>query len=974
MNIFSVFRSLKAIPIAVELQGGVLGLVRKVLRLCGQLGYRHVILNSIRYFGVWVASIQSNAKLVCSANSSFETFRIRVDEFEQIGSARIAVVIHVYHVDRFGEICSYLKNIPTRYCLFIIVGKAEDKYSVADRIENLPLVDKSEIIVFEGDRGGSMAPLLAGFSSYGNHFDYVCHVNTGEAIFGGIEPEGWRRYLYAMLLGSTERIHAILSALQRDSEIGLVYPETYSGLPYWIHAWLADKSAASILSNELGVFFDPDGYVDFPAGSMFWARPHALRPLVDLNPNMSPFPSGLPGSDGTPRSAIRRFVAISAQIQGYGYLVARDPGEHVFSYGSHRNLYQYITPPTRLASKRNLENAEVVSFDVFDTLLIRPFSKPGMLFGYLEAHVNKKFGIGGFCQLRKESEYVCYLRNGFRGDPKLTEIYRVLAELANIPMETANELLEFEVETEIALLRPRREVIELAGMVKAAGKRIILTSDTYLDRDFLERILSANGIDFHSSLYISCEIGKSKDRGDIWEHVLECESVPKSKFLNIGDNEHSDIEVLEDGLFMHPIHIMKPSVIFRQSALGRIFFEIMQPHRGWKNSLLYGLISNRYSSSSNTGESCQLFDNMKVMHNPFEVGYTIIGPIIWNYLAWLIRTSIRDEVKQLKFVARDGFVLNQAYQMIFEYCNKHDSNRNLPRGDYFLCSRRAALIPSIRSVKDIERLLEKFFKGTLREFLTKRIEGIDMADIELRLGTRALDEPVSLPKDHGRLVSILVKVMDIILKQSETEREALLQYCEDQRFSKTEKTGLVDLGFAGSIQRSLATILDCSLVGYYFVIHDNVKSIMSDRSIYRGYFGEFVSPLDCSVPVLRYHLLLESILTSPDGQLLYFHKIGDRIIPVFKEPGIAQKEFRTVDLIHKGTLNFIEDILDLFGADALDIEFPKDIIQRGYELAAIGKLDTGDLRDYLHVEDQYCNNDEIQVLSLYSQLSDKVVS
>jgi FMN phosphatase YigB (HAD superfamily) len=974
MNVFSVFSSFRAIPIAIKIQGGILGLLGKVLGLCRQLGYKHVLVNSMRYFGVWVASIQSNARLVCFTNSPFETFRIETNEFEQISTVRIAVVIYVSHVDRLEEVCLYLKHIPTKYCLFVIVDKDEDREAVAGQIEGLPFLDKSEIILLEGDSAGDTVLPLAGFSSYGNHFDYVCHVNTGQTLWGGVEPEGLRQYLYAMLLGSDERVNAILTALQRDSSIGLIYPETYSGLPYWIHSWLADKSAAAILSNELGVIFDPDGYVDFPAGSMFWARPHALRPLVDLDPSMSHFHSGLPGGEGALRSALKRFIAISAQIQGYGYLVVRDLSDHVFSHGSHRNLYQYVSPAAQAASTRSVDTADVVSFDLFDTLVIRPFSKPGMLLDYLEAPVKRRFGIGGFSQLRKESEYVCNLRNGFRSDPKLTEIYRVFAELANIPMDIANELMEFEVETEIALLRPRREVVELAERVKAAGKRIILTSDTYSDREFTERILSANGIDFHSGLYVSCEIGKSKHRGDIWEHILERESIPRNRFLHVGDNEHSDIEALEDGGFMHPFHIMKPSVIFRQSALGRILFEIIQPHRGWEHSLLYGLMSNRYSSSRNTDESCELFDNMNVMHNHFEVGYTIIGPIIFNYLTWLIRTSIKDEVKQLKFIARDGFVLNQAYQMICEYCNRHDSNRNLPRGDYFLCSRRAALIPSIRGIKDTGRLLEKFFKGTLREFLTKRIEGIDMAEIELKLGARALDEPVSLPEDHRRLASILARVMDIIVKQSETEREALLQYCEDQKFSKNEKTGLVDLGFVGSIQRSLATILDCPMVGYYFVIHDNAKSIMSDRSIYRGYFGEFVSPLDCSVPVLRYHLLLESILTSPDGQLLYFHKSGDSVIPVFKEPGIAQKEFQTVDLIHKGALHFIKDILNLFGADALDIEFPKDIIERGYELAAIGKLDTGDLKDYLHVEDQYCNNDEIQVLSFYSQLGDKIVS
>ncbi|MBR1649000.1 MAG: hypothetical protein IJ689_05310, partial [Alphaproteobacteria bacterium] len=58
-------------------------------------------------------------------------------------------------------------------------------------------------------------------------------------------------------------------------------------------------------------------------------------------------------------------------------------------------------------AKKEIDNAEVISFDVFDTLLLRPYAKPQDLFW----HIEKAYSRVGFCEERRAAEHRARLRH-----------------------------------------------------------------------------------------------------------------------------------------------------------------------------------------------------------------------------------------------------------------------------------------------------------------------------------------------------------------------------------------------------------------------------------------------------------------------------------------------------------------------------------------------------------------------------------
>ena len=188
----------------------------------------------------------------------------------------------------------------------------------------------------------------------------------------------------------------------------------------------------------------------------------------------------------------------------------------------------------RLFSELNaqLKDFDVISFDIFDTLLCRPVLRPSDVFEILE----QRTGRTGFAQARiaAGAQTLKQWTDEGRGDRTIDDIYAVL------PSDFA-DLKDREFELEKSLLVGNTEIIVLFNLAKQLGKKVVITSDMYLPRTFLEEVLRANGIEGWTRFYLSNEVHQRKDGGALFEYLLEDLGCVPQKVLHIGDNPCSDL-------------------------------------------------------------------------------------------------------------------------------------------------------------------------------------------------------------------------------------------------------------------------------------------------------------------------------------------------------------------------------------------------------------------------------------------------
>ena len=91
-------------------------------------------------------------------------------------------------------------------------------------------------------------------------------------------------------------------------------------LPYYSVDRGMNKKWLDPLLQKMGLQIPPNEAIDFPVGSMFWARSAALQPLLDLQLSFDDFDDTDPKQrDGTLAHAIERSFVLSCCKAGYSW-------------------------------------------------------------------------------------------------------------------------------------------------------------------------------------------------------------------------------------------------------------------------------------------------------------------------------------------------------------------------------------------------------------------------------------------------------------------------------------------------------------------------------------------------------------------------------------------------------------------------------------------------------------------------------
>ncbi len=285
-------------------------------------------------------------------------------------------------------------------------------------------------------------------------------------------------------------------------------------------------------------------------------------------------------------------------------------------------------------------DAKVVSFDIFDTLLSRPYIKPTDLF----LHMEETLGAAGFRDSRVEAERRARRRHREQADVTLDQIY---GELDTRYAHLKQEELRYESE----LLYPKTDAREIYEEAVKQGKTIIAVSDMYLPQHFLEKVLREKGYTAVSRVFVSNEEGCCKSDGRLFLKVLKEMRIEPSDMVHIGDNPEADKEApkrLGIRACHRPTEVQ--SMFIRPAMVKYKAFAEETPCLA--SSVLTGLYA-RHQAQGGLSSSFA------------ELGYHIGGPLAVGYCQHIRKVAKARGNDAILFVSRDGYALHQVYRKMY---------------------------------------------------------------------------------------------------------------------------------------------------------------------------------------------------------------------------------------------------------------------------------------------------------------------
>lgn len=560
-----------------------------------------------------------------------------------------------------------------------------------------------------------------------------------------------------------------------------------------------------------------------------------------------------------------------------------------------------------------LSRYEVISFDLFDTLVFRPFSEPADLFYFLE----ESFGILDLKRIRMEQEYLArkeHLETAGSAEITLKNIWERMERETGIPKEAGMQA-ECALEERFCYANPfMRQVYD---RLQAMGKQIFLISDMYLPADFLERLLKKCGYTGFQGLYVSCEYKKSKADGGLYR--IAGEKAAAKSWIHVGDNRYSDVKMAKKSGIAA---LYYPNVNARGAA-----------YRSYDMSPLIGgayrgIVNNHLHSGANAYSM------------EYEYGFIYGGIFVLGYCSFIHRYCQCRGMDRLLFLSRDGDILKQVYDSLY------------PGEDtvYAYWSRTAA----------VKLMAEDNRYDYFRRYLYHKVnQGITiqkiLSDMELEGLSDAFGdcEGELTDKNVDALKQFLQEHMEQIAELYRTQREAAGIYY-GRLLKGARRAAAVDIGWAGSGAVSLAYLaervwkLPCELTGILAgtnTVH-NAEPDASEYFLQSGKLTSYLYSMSHNRDLMKRHdpakgfnIFWELLLASPQRKFLGFYLSGngckaaaeelerwesdERVAFRFGAPDLNQKG---VEEIRRGVLDFTAEyakhfkdtpfMLEISGRDA----------------------------------------------------------
>lgn len=241
-----------------------------------------------------------------------------------LNSGSVAAIVHLHYEELAGEFRSYLSNVPVDLDVYISTTDSF-RASVIEKAFSGWAKGSVEVRVVP-NRGRDIAPKLVTFSDVYDRYAYVVHLHGKRSKHASVLSP-WRHFLLENLLGTPEVVTSVLHAFGQNPKLGIIASQHFEPMRHWAN-WGGNFPNAEKLARRMGFSLNEHDPLDFPSGSMFWARTAALKPLLDLRLKTDDFDAESNQTDATLAHAIERIFLHTCEHAGFDWIKIARPSLH----------------------------------------------------------------------------------------------------------------------------------------------------------------------------------------------------------------------------------------------------------------------------------------------------------------------------------------------------------------------------------------------------------------------------------------------------------------------------------------------------------------------------------------------------------------------------------------------------------------------------------------------------------------------
>lgn len=521
---------------------------------------------------------------------------------------------------------------------------------------------------------------------------------------------------------------------------------------------------------------------------------------------------------------------------------------------------------------------KILSLDCFDTLLWRDCHAPADVFTTL-AGLNPR--------QRAWAERTARIEAVFRrksSEVMLPEIYGQL-----FPNAGADELAGFaeaELAAESRFCFGFGPTIELMRNARARGLKIIIVSDTYLNRDELAALIGATAgpevLALIDTIYCSSEHGLSKGSG-LLQTVLELLDVPSRHILHIGDNAASDYAAAR-AAGIHALHLLQFASATEQRLRLEAAVSAMIHTRASADDLPW----QPHRATLAVGEPT-LTDAAQAF------GYATLGPVMAGFADWVAterqKLSANGGTVHTLFLMRDGYLPREVFEAVPSRAGTSHAVE---------VSRFTATATSFTSPERVLNFVEQNVGSGLEYLLNQLL--YTPAEIQKFLHDlpRGADRSPTFMRRIGAM-----QAMNRVMARSQAMTKRLCAHLTATvPMERGDTLLLVDLGYNGSVQNLVEPVLRDRLgvhVAGRYLLYRAQQNTGYDKA---GFIDERHYDIDTLLALTANVAVIEQLCTVPQGSVIDYAPDGT---PLRAGSVIKGHQSAVRDRVQAGCVAFARD-------------------------------------------------------------------